>query len=128
MEHRSSPRFEVSIPCTVEGTITGQFAGTIENISRSGLFLHLNGSNCRLLPLVGEVLTVDISLPVNEVYGQKVLRCSGTVVRVANSRRTTPSLGISVDQMQFGRVFRSLNLVNRDSAARASRSKPRRLE
>jgi hypothetical protein len=128
MEHRSSPRFEVSIPCTVEGVITGQFTGRIENISRSGLFLHLIGSNCRLLPVVGEVLTVDISLPANRVYGQKVLRCSGTVVRVSNSRRSTPALGISVDQMEFGQVFRSLSLVKSDGATRGYRSRHKRPE
>lgn len=122
MEHRSSPRFEVSIPCKVEGVITGQFAGTIENISRTGLFLHLIGSACRLLPVVGEVVTVDISLPANRVYGQKYLRCSGTVVRVSSSRRIAPTLAISVDQMQFGRVFRSLSL-GRGDVARKPRSR-----
>jgi hypothetical protein len=126
MEHRSSPRFEVSIPCTLDGVITGQFSGTIENISRSGLFLHLLGSNCRLLPVVGEVLTVDISLPANQVYGQKVLRCSGTVVRVSNSRRSTPSVAISVDQMQFGRVFRRLSLDQDAGSARSSRPRRKR--
>ena len=118
----------MKIPCKVEGVITGQFAGIIQNISRSGLFLHLVGSSCRLLPVVGEVLTVDISLPPNRAYGPKYLRCSGAVVRVSNSRTSAPALAISVDQMQFGRVFRSLNLEKSDSGARRLHSKPGRRE
>jgi hypothetical protein len=123
MERRASPRVVVTIPCRVEGVITGPFSGTIENISRSGLLVRLVGnSESRLLPVVGEVVTVYISLPINKVYGQKYLRCSGTVVRVSNSKRSVPTLAISVDQMQFERVFRSLKLVKSDTASRGQQS------
>jgi hypothetical protein len=125
MEHRSFPRFEVSIPCKIEGVLTGQFAGNIENISRSGLYLHLTNSKCRLLPVVGEVLTVDIPMPASRVYGQKYLRCSGTVVRVSNSRRSSPTLAISVDQMHFARVFRSVSGTAHDDTSRRPRARPK---
>ncbi len=116
MDQRTNRRFEVSTACKIEGILTGPFGGMVENISRGGLCLRLAG-NCRtrVLPVIGEVLTVDILLPINKIYGQKSLRCSGTVVRVSNDRRSVPRLAVSVDQMQFARAFRSLTVVGRRS-------------
>ncbi len=119
MEHRTNRRFEVNTACKIEGVLTGPFAGTVENISRGGVYLRLAGnSRTRVLPVVGEVVIVDILLPVSKMYGQQSLRCSGTVVRVSNDRKSVPRLAISVDQMQFARAFRSLTVVKQRGSGR----------
>ena len=58
-------------------------------------------SSMAALPAVGEILTVDIELPANLRFGQKYLRCRGSVVRVFNSRQSLPRVALSVTQMEF---------------------------
>lgn len=101
-EQRGDPRFAITTRCRLMGTITGECHGVTENVSRRGLLVQVTDTGpMAVLPGIGELLTVDIELPANVMYGQKLLRCRGTVVRVSNAAKALPRIALSIDQMEF---------------------------
>ena len=54
-----------------------------ENISRSGLLIAWRGAEADLpLPMVGQIITIDVELPADHAFGQKCIHCQGAITRV----------------------------------------------
>jgi hypothetical protein len=59
-------------------------------------------------PRIGEVVTVDIELPENPVFGRKCIHCQATVVRISGADDSRGfRLAFSVNQMKFAEYSRS---------------------
>src|ERR1041385_4002607 len=86
INRRETPRIDVKLKCHVSSprVWSNGFVGVTENISRSGLLLLWNGKqNGSRLPRVGDLITMDIELPVHHDFPTKCIHCQGTVVRVS---------------------------------------------
>ena len=107
MEQRSYPRFDVNAVCYLCGLGHALSQGVTENISRGGLLLRLESRHAPIaLPRIGDVVTVDVELPANHNFGQKYLRCRGSVVRIASARQSPARIALSVSQMEFANSLR----------------------
>ena len=103
MNRRESPRMDVKLKCHVAPKTTWPqgLSGVTENISRNGV-LMLCGDGCTgEQPRVGEVVTVEIELPENPVFGRKCIHCQATVVRVSRENGQAFQVAFSVNQMKF---------------------------
>lgn len=74
--------------------------GATVNLSRSGVLIAWQAETAERIPTVGDVLKIDVELPANS-FGNKFLRCRGTVVRVSKSACGWPEVALSVTQMDF---------------------------
>jgi hypothetical protein len=80
----------------------GSGAMYTENISRSGLLIAWRGESEPLpLPMVGQIVTVEIELPANHGFGQKCIHCQGAVSRVSDSGGEFPLIALRVNYMDF---------------------------
>lgn len=72
-------------------------AGTIDNISQSGLFIHAND-----VPVKGELLEMFFEMP-SEISGQQntEVLCAGQVVRVAGNSNEDGSRGFAVKVIDY---------------------------
>ena len=75
--------------------------GVTENISRNGVLISCAGGCTGEHPRVGEVVTVEIELPENPVFGRKCIHCQATVVRVSAEKDQPFQVAFSVSQMKF---------------------------
>ena len=104
INRRETPRIDVRLKCRVSSPRVWSegFVGVTENISRSGLLLLWNGKECgSRLPRVGDLITMDIELPVHHDFPTKCIHCQGTVVRVSMSENEAPRVALSVNYMKF---------------------------
>src|SRR5437867_9877395 len=103
MNRRESSRMDVKLRCHVARNRAWPqgLSGTTENISRNGVLMlcadHIIGD----APKVGEVVTVEIELPENPVFGRKCIHCQATVVRVSAEEGQPCRVAFSVNQMKF---------------------------
>jgi hypothetical protein len=72
----------------------------MENISRNGLLFQINGNSKNGLPAVGDYVSVDVLLPPRRSFGQKSLRCRGSIVRVSPTRDGA-RIALAVQHMMF---------------------------
>ena len=73
-----------------------------ENISRSGILIAWRGLEANLpLPLLGQIITVEIELPANHGFGQKCIHCQGLVMRVTGNDPDYPRVALRVNYMDF---------------------------
>lgn len=98
MDRRASRRMDVQLRCyaRVPGGRARQLTGTTQNMSRSGIFIRWNASAV-WLPPAGQLLTVEIELPANQVFGRKCMQCQATVVRVGGEAEAA----VMIDQVKF---------------------------
>jgi hypothetical protein len=76
-----------------------------ENISRSGLLVAWRGQEGFVPPpRMGQIVTIEIELPVSHGFGQKCIHCQGTVTRVSDTDREIPHVALRVNYMDF-RLF-----------------------
>ncbi len=103
INRRENPRMEIRLRCHVTSPALWQrTAMHTENISRSGLLIAWRGDGAPLpVPVLGQILTVEIELPANHGFGQKCIHCQGTVVRVAENDGECPRVALSVNYMDF---------------------------
>jgi len=105
INRRETPRIDVKLNCHVSSprVWSDGFVGVTENISRSGLSLLWNGkpSGNSRLPRVGDLITMDIELPVHHDFPTKCIHCQGTVVRVSVTENQAPRVALSVNYMKF---------------------------
>ena len=105
INRRETPRIDVKLKCHVTSprVWSNGFVGVTENISRSGLLLLWNGkqSGNSRLPRVGDLITMDIELPVHHDFPTKCIHCQGTVVRVSVTENQAPHVALSVNYMKF---------------------------
>jgi hypothetical protein len=75
----------------------------IENISRTGILVAWRGEDAAAvpLPMVGQVVTVEIELPANHGFGQKCIHCQGTVTRTSVADEGYPRVALEVTYMDF---------------------------
>jgi PilZ domain-containing protein len=94
---------DVKLKCHVAPMKTSPqgLSGTTENISRNGVLMLCAESPSGEQPRVGEVVTVEIELPENPVFGRKCIHCQATVVRVSGGSGTPFQVAFSVNQMKF---------------------------
>ncbi len=76
-------------------------SGVTENISRNGVLMLCAETCAGEQPRVGEVVTVEIELPENPVFGRKCIHCQATVVRVSAEKGQPFRVAFSVNQMKF---------------------------
>jgi PilZ domain len=76
-------------------------SGTTENISRNGVLMLCAEQAAGEQPRIGEVVTVEIELPENPVFGRKCIHCQATVVRVTSDSGEPFRVAFSVSQMKF---------------------------
>jgi hypothetical protein len=76
-------------------------SGVTENISRNGVLMLCADGSSGEQPRVGEVVTVEIELPENPVFGRKCIHCQATVVRVSGEFGQPFRVAFSVNQMKF---------------------------
>jgi hypothetical protein len=76
-------------------------SGVTENISRNGVLMLCAEGCTGEQPRIGEVVTVEIELPENPVFGRKCIHCQATVVRVSGENGQPFHVAFSVNQMKF---------------------------
>jgi c-di-GMP-binding flagellar brake protein YcgR len=103
MNRRESPRMDVKLKCHVAPVKTSPhgLSGTTENISRNGVLMLCADTCSGEQPRIGEVVTVEIELPENPVFGRKCIHCQATVVRVTGESGQPFRVAFSVNQMKF---------------------------
>ncbi len=103
MNRRESPRMDVKLKCHVapKKTWPQGLSGVTENISRNGVLMLCGEGSVGEQPRVGEVVTVEIELPENPVFGRKCIHCQATVVRVSREDGQPFQVAFSVNQMKF---------------------------
>ena len=73
-----------------------------ENISRSGMLIAWRGEDRPLpLPVLGQILTIEVELPANHGFGQKCIHCQGTVIRVSEPEPSEAHVALRVNYMDF---------------------------
>jgi hypothetical protein len=73
-----------------------------ENISRSGVLVAWCGDGVRIpMPVLGQIVTVEIELPANHGFGQKCIHCQGAVTRIAGEASDGPRIALRVNYMDF---------------------------
>ena len=83
-----------------------------ENISRSGLLVAWRGEGSALpLPAAGQIITIDIELPVHHGFGQKCIHCQGTVIRILQDAEN-PRVALRVNYMDFRAFHDQLRLID----------------
>jgi len=102
MNRRECPRMDVKLKCHVAPMKGPQgLSGVTENISRNGILVICPPGGTGEQLKVGEVVTVEIELPENPVFGRKCIHCQATVVRVGGNAGEPVQLAFSVNQMKF---------------------------
>jgi len=121
INRRESPRIEVKLRCHVTSPALWMRSPMYtENISRSGLLIAWRGDNSALpMPGVGQILTIDIELPVNHGFGQKCIHCQGTVTRILQDSES-PCVALRVNYMDFRAFHDRLRVI--DAATPAVKS------
>ncbi|MBZ5596145.1 MAG: PilZ domain-containing protein [Acidobacteriia bacterium] len=75
--------------------------GVTQNISRNGVLMFCSDGGAAGQLRVGEVVTVEIELPENPVFGRKCIHCQATVVRISDDKGQPFQIAFSVSQMKF---------------------------
>ena len=103
INRRESPRIDVKLRCHVTSpALWMRTPMSTENISRSGLLVAWRGESSALpMPVVGQILTIEVELPVNHGFGQKCIHCQGTVSRVWQPEHDCPRVALQVNYMDF---------------------------
>jgi hypothetical protein len=113
INRRESPRIEIKLRCHVTSpALWIRSALYTENISRSGLLVAWRGEGSALpLPSTGQIITIEIELPVNHGFGQKCIHCQGTVIRILQDAEN-PLVALRVNYMDFRAFHDRLRLID----------------
>ena len=119
INRRESPRIEIKLRCHVTSPALWMRSPMYtENISRSGLLVAWKGENSALpMPVIGQILTIEVELPANHGFGQKCIHCQGTVARIVSDETDGPRVALRVNYMDFRafhdklRILEALQLV-----------------
>ena len=103
INRRESPRLDIQLRCYVTSpALWMRSAMHTENISRSGILVAWRGEGAAVpVPVVGQVVTVEIELPANHGFGQKCIHCQGTVTRTSCAEGGYPRVALQVSYMDF---------------------------
>ena len=122
INRRESPRIVIQLRCHVTSpALWMRSAMYTENISRNGMLVAWRGESAALpAPAVGQIITVDVELPVNHGFDQKCIHVQGTVTRVTDSGQGFPYVAMNVNYMDFRSFHDRLRMA--DNAAPVPRS------
>jgi hypothetical protein len=101
---RESPRIDIQLRCYVTSpALWMRSAMHTENISRTGILVAWRAEDAAAVPVpvVGQVLTVEIELPANHGFGRKCIHCQGTVTRTSCAEGGYPRVALQVSYMDF---------------------------
>ena len=103
INRRESPRIDIQLRCYVTSpALWMRSAMHTENISRTGILVAWRGEGGAVpMPVVGQVVTVEIELPANHGFGQKCIHCQGTVTRTSPGEGGHPRVALQVSYMDF---------------------------
>jgi hypothetical protein len=103
INRRESPRIDIQLRCYVTSpALWMRSAMHTENISRTGILVAWRGESAAVpVPVVGQVVTVEIELPANHGFGQKCIHCQGTVTRTSAADGGYPRVALEVSYMDF---------------------------
>ena len=104
INRRESPRIDIQLRCFITSpALWMRSAMYTENISRSGILVAWRGEDEAPvpLPMVGQVVTVEIELPANHGFGRKCIHCQGTVTRTSCAEGGYPRVALQVSYMDF---------------------------
>ena len=103
INRRESPRVEIQLRCHVTSpALWMHHSMYTQNISRSGLLVAWQGEGGAIAPpAAGQILTIEVELPVHHGFGQKCLHCQGTVTRVSDGGAGYPVVALRVNYMEF---------------------------
>jgi hypothetical protein len=76
-----------------------EFAGTVINISRSGILVGLVSAQISGLLRLDDVVRVVVDLPRHPLFSPRCLECTATVVRIVAAKAQT-QVAFAVGQMQ----------------------------
>jgi PilZ domain len=121
INRRESPRIDIKLRCHITSpALWAHGAMHTENISRSGILIAWGISETSL-PAVGQILTLEIELPVNHSFGQKCIHCQGVVSRVSRPDNDNPRVALQVNYMDFRSFHDELRSIERLRPAADSR-------
>jgi PilZ domain len=102
VDRRQYERVDLSAPGRLSAAWIGRSPcdGVIENLSRNGLLVRINGMLSNGLPATGDFMTVDILLPARRSFVQKSLRCRGKVARISATEGVA-RIGLAIEHMTF---------------------------
>ena len=100
-ERRRGGRFSLRLSCRVcpLSTERVEFAGTVMNISRSGILVGLDSEQIARVLRPGDVLRVVVDLPRHPLFSPRCLECTATVVRIVAAKAQT-LVAFEIGQMQ----------------------------
>jgi hypothetical protein len=113
INRRESPRIEIKLRCHVTSpALWVRSAMYTENMSRSGLLVAWRGEGSALpMPAIGQIITVEVELPVNHGFGQKCIHCQGVVTRVSQAPES-PIVALRVNFMDFRALHDRLRVMD----------------
>jgi hypothetical protein len=124
INQRGSPRIDIGLRCRISsaGLCPGGVMYT-ENISRSGILISWDPAQSNAaLPRLGQLVTVEIELPVYHGFGRKCIHCEGEVVRVSVSGGGVPRVALSVKYMKFCKYRETLAAARTEIAEIGTRT------
>ena len=104
INRRENPRIDIKLRCYVTSPAPWiRSAMHTENISRTGILVAWGGEDAAAvpMPMVGQVVTVEIELPAHHGFGQKCIHCQGTVTRTLSADGGCPRVALEVNYMDF---------------------------
>jgi hypothetical protein len=104
INRRVNPRVEIKLRCHVTSPVfwLGCPMRT-ENINRGGLLIAWRDEDDEYgsMPRLGQILTVEVELPAHHCFGQKCMRCQGTVVRVNHPETERALVALNLSYIDF---------------------------
>lgn len=102
MTLQESPNVEVKLRCYAGSAKMRppRYVGVTENISRVGILI-LWDRELADPPRVGELVTVDLELPVNHTFGRKCMHCEATAMRISTAENGPARVALNIDRMEF---------------------------
>lgn len=99
INQRRSPRIDIRLRCRISAAgLCSRALMYTENLSRSGMLVAWEAP---LLPAPGQLVTVEVELPVYHGFGRKCIHCQAEVVRVTPGGAGEARVALSVNYMKF---------------------------
>jgi len=93
IERRHGRRFNLRLSCRLcpVSMEKVEFAGTVVNISRSGILMALDSTEITRVLRPDEAVRVVVDLPRHPLYSPRCLECTATVVRIVAAKTQNPN-------------------------------------
>ncbi|MEN6533850.1 MAG: PilZ domain-containing protein [Bryobacteraceae bacterium] len=104
-DQRRGHRYALKLACELTSPLEtfDAMLGVTENISRSGILVHLSDRECPELPQLGTLTRAVVRLPASPNAREPILDCLAKVVRV-NRDAGARSIALEVRRMRFQSV------------------------